>query len=122
TSSRFDHISPAAVGLAALLHGAVVVALLTAPPRHSDPMLDVVEVSLEQELTPPPTPKPPDPPPVEAAAPPPPPPPPTPTVQQPRRGRGARAVGGGGPGRPADRHDDGSQRASRRTAGRRRRA
>jgi len=87
TSSRFDHISPAAVGLAALLHGAVVVALLTAPPRHSDPMLDVVEVSLEQELTPPPTPKPPDPPPVEAAAPPPPPPPPTPTVQQPPQPR-----------------------------------
>jgi TonB family protein len=82
SSSRFGHMSPVAVALAALLHASAAFALLATPLREAEPSLDVLEVSLEQEPTPPPAPKPPDPPaqtveptPPPAPAPPPPAPP-----------------------------------------------
>jgi TonB family protein len=79
TYLRFDHMSPAGVALATLLHASVALALWWVSPLHPlDATPDVIEVSMEQEAQPPPPPEPPppEPPPVQAAAPPPPPPPP----------------------------------------------
>jgi protein TonB len=86
SSTRFDHMSPVAIGLAALLHASIALALLATPFREAQQALDAIEITMEPEPTPPPPveapPKPPEPPPVAAAQPPPPPPPPQPTVQE----------------------------------------
>ncbi|MBV8409059.1 MAG: energy transducer TonB [Alphaproteobacteria bacterium] len=90
TSTRYDHMSPVALGLAALLHAAVALALLATPFREAQSSVDAIEITMEQEPSPPqppppvepPQPKAPEPPQV-AAAPPPPPPPPQPQPQQP---------------------------------------
>jgi periplasmic protein TonB len=77
TYLRFDHMSPAGVALAALLHGAVAFALWWASPLHPlDQLPDAIEITMEQEAQPPPPPEPPPPetPPAQAATPPPPPP------------------------------------------------
>lgn len=82
TYSRYDHMSPAGVGLAALLHVAVALALWwVSPLGRPDPAPEPIEITLEQEAKPPPPPPleplPPEPPPLQAA-----PPQPTPPIQQ----------------------------------------
>ena len=76
TYLRFDHMSPAGVALATLLHAAVALALWWVSPLHPlDNTPDAIEITMEQEAQPPPPPQPPpEPPPAQAATPPPPPP------------------------------------------------
>jgi protein TonB len=76
TYTRFDHMSPTAVGLATLLHVSVAAAFWWISPLHpGDQIPDAIEITMEQEVRPPPpTPEPPTPEPPVAQAPPPPPP------------------------------------------------
>ena len=94
TYTRFDHMSPTAVGLATLLHVSVAAAFWwISPLHHADQTPDAIEITMEQEVQPPPpAPDPPVPEPPVAQAPPPPPPP----VQQqtpPRLGLRGEPIG-----------------------------
>lgn len=95
TYTRFDHMSPIALALTTLLHVSVAAALWwISPLNHVDPDADTVEVTMEQEPTPPAPPEtppaavpppqaaePPPPPQVAAAPPPPPAAPPAPPIR-----------------------------------------
>ncbi|MBS0527200.1 MAG: energy transducer TonB [Proteobacteria bacterium] len=88
SSSRYDHMSPVAAALAAVLHVATALALFLVSPlnRHDVDVDNAIDVTIEQ-------PKPPEPPPQEAVKPTPPPqppavqpaPPPPPPAAQARR-------------------------------------
>jgi len=87
TYSRFDHMSPSGVALAALLHALVALAFWWVSPLHQvDNSPDPIEITMEQEVPPPPPLAPPTPPPAPAPPPAqaaPPPPPPQPALQAP---------------------------------------
>lgn len=102
---RFEHMSPPALVLAALLHALVAAFLLWTPVHHPADTDEAIEVTMEAPPPPPPEPKQepapeaPKPPPVAAAKPPPPPPPLNLRGLQPAAPLGEKTEG---PGKPSD--------------------